>query len=370
MYRIGNALHIHSTKGKKMAVKLSLCMIVKNEETVLKRCLASVGDLADEIVIVDTGSTDETKNIARSFTDAVYDYLWKDDFAAARNYSFSKATGDYLMWLDADDVIEGENKKLFKELKKILGKQRPDVVMCRYNIGFDENGAPAFTYYRERIFKKEGSFVWQGFVHECIPPRGNILYSEAAISHRKISPGNPRRNLELYQKAIFNAPLSTAREKYYYGRELYYNRLYKEAICILEDALLDPTLWRIDAAGACKLIAECHIYLRDYDHALTAAFRSFSFMLPTAENLCTVGNIFQLKKNYALAVYWYERALEAPPEEGGFVRPEFRDFIPALELSVCHYHLGNLEKAKAYHERARSLRPNHPSVLANERYFS
>ena len=82
---------------------VSLCMIVRNEEDVLGRCLESVKDIVDEIIIVDTGSTDRTKEIAGRFTNTVYDFPWIDDFSAARNFSFSKATMDYQMWLDADE---------------------------------------------------------------------------------------------------------------------------------------------------------------------------------------------------------------------------------------------------------------------------
>ena len=92
-------------------VSISLCMIVRNEEKVLGRCLACVQGFADEIIIVDTGSTDRTKEIAFSFTDKVYDFKWKDDFAAARNFAFSKGTGDYLFWLDADDVVRQEERR-------------------------------------------------------------------------------------------------------------------------------------------------------------------------------------------------------------------------------------------------------------------
>ena len=80
---------------------LSLCMIVKDEETVLPRCLESVQGLFDEIVVIDTGSTDQTREIARSFGAEVFDFQWRDDFSVARNFSFSKATGDYLFWMDA-----------------------------------------------------------------------------------------------------------------------------------------------------------------------------------------------------------------------------------------------------------------------------
>ena len=72
-------------------IEISLCMIVKNEEKILTRCLDSVADLVDEIVIVDTGSTDATKKIAANYTDKIYDFTWVDDFSAARNFAFSKS---------------------------------------------------------------------------------------------------------------------------------------------------------------------------------------------------------------------------------------------------------------------------------------
>ena len=85
-------------------ISISLCMIVKNEAEILARCLDSLAGLMDEIIIVDTGSTDDTKEIARQYTDLVYDFSWCDDFAAARNFSFSKATKEYIYAPDADEV--------------------------------------------------------------------------------------------------------------------------------------------------------------------------------------------------------------------------------------------------------------------------
>ena len=168
-----------------MNVKISLCMIVKNEEDVIARCLDSVSRCVDEIIIADTGSSDRTKEICRDFTDKVFDFEWTDDFAAARNFSFSKATGDYLMWLDADDVVSSENIGLLKELKKTLAQKNPDVVMCRYVTSFDENGTPLFSFFRERLLKRTANFKWEGFIHECISPRGNIIYSDFTVHHKK-----------------------------------------------------------------------------------------------------------------------------------------------------------------------------------------
>ena len=77
-------------------ITISLCMIVKNEERILARCLDSVKDLVDEIIIVDTGSADATKRIAAEYTDKIYDFTWIDDFSAARNFAFSKASKEYI----------------------------------------------------------------------------------------------------------------------------------------------------------------------------------------------------------------------------------------------------------------------------------
>lgn len=80
-------------------VTISLCMIVKNEEDVIARCLESVKDLVDEINIVDTGSTDNTKKIVKQFTNRIFEFEWVHHFAQARNFSFQQATQDYILWL-------------------------------------------------------------------------------------------------------------------------------------------------------------------------------------------------------------------------------------------------------------------------------
>lgn len=120
-------------------------MIVKNEEMHIARCLDSIAELVDEIVIVDTGSTDKTVEIASGYTAKVYSYPWTDDFSDARNYSFSKATMDYCMWMDADDILEKTEREKFLQLKKSLLPDT-DIVMMKYHTAFDENGRPSFSY--------------------------------------------------------------------------------------------------------------------------------------------------------------------------------------------------------------------------------
>lgn len=120
-------------------ITISLCMIVRDEELTLERCLTGIKGIVDEIIIVDTGSVDRTKEIAAKFTTKIYDFTWIDDFAAARNYSFSMAQMDYILWLDADDVILEEDRQLLMELKQEIPLFF-DVVMMKYNVGRDEKG--------------------------------------------------------------------------------------------------------------------------------------------------------------------------------------------------------------------------------------
>jgi len=133
-------------------ITISLCMIVKDEENTLGRCLESVSDILDEIIIVDTGSVDKTKEAAARFTSHIYDFQWIDDFSAARNFSFSKGTMDYIMWLDADDIMLEEDRERLKALKQELDPLT-DAVMMKYNTGFDEHGNITLSYYRGRLFR-------------------------------------------------------------------------------------------------------------------------------------------------------------------------------------------------------------------------
>ena len=139
---------------------ISLCMIVRDEETVLARCLDSVQEIADEIIVVDTGSADRTKQIAAAYG-RVLDFAWCDDFAAARNFSFAQATQEYILWLDADDVIEPADRARFLQLKAGLDGTA-DVVMLPYHTAFDTQGRPVFTYYREAPVAPRGRTALAG----------------------------------------------------------------------------------------------------------------------------------------------------------------------------------------------------------------
>ena len=180
-------------------MRLTLCMIVKDEEEVLERCLSSVAALVEEAVIVDTGSSDGTKKIAKKYG-YVYDLAWEDDFAKARNFSFSKASGDYLLWLDADDVLPPDEAKKFPSLLEEIEKTGADTVMCPYRSG-------RLEYLRERIVRNCPDAKWRGHVHECIPPFGKILCSDLTVTHLPKQKKYTMRNLHIYEKWATKEPL-------------------------------------------------------------------------------------------------------------------------------------------------------------------
>lgn len=349
---------------------ISLCIIVKNEEKHIARCLDSMAGLVDEIIVVDTGSTDRTVEIVSGYTPRVYSYPWTDDFSDARNYSFSKATMDYCMWMDADDVLEETEKEKFLQLKQSLSPDT-DIVMMKYHTAFDEAGIPSFSYFRERWIRNSSRYRWVGAVHEVIPPNGKILYSDIAICHRKTGAGDPDRNLRIYRKMLDEGKVLEPRQQYYYGRELYYHGKYEEAVSVFEQFLLSPDGWIENKIEACSICAGCYSRLGKEQAALTTLLRSMSFDLPRAELCCEIGKYFLEHGNYHIAVYWYEAALHTPRNEyaGGFVLPDCYDYIPLLQLCVCYDKMGDRQKAKEYNERAGTCKPYSKAYLYNKQYF-
>ena len=349
---------------------ISLCMIVKNEEMHIARCLDSISELVDEIIVVDTGSVDRTVEIVSNYTSKVYSYLWKDDFSDARNYSFSKASMDYCMWMDADDILEETEKDKFLQLKQTLPLD-VDIVMMKYNTSFDEAGNPSFSYFRERWIRNCSKFRWVGAVHEVIPQSGNIIYSDIAVCHKKITSGDPDRNLNIYRKLLDRGERLEPRHQYYFGRELYYHKQYEEAVSVLEQFLLSADGWVENKIEACSVCANCYDKMGQEKKALLALLRSLSFDLPRAELCCEIGRHFLEHGKIHNAVYWYETALRIPKREyaDGFVLPDCYDYVPLLQLCVCFDRMGDRKKAKEYNERAGACKPYSKAYLYNKQYF-
>lgn len=349
---------------------VSLCMIVRDEEAVLGRCLGSVAGLFDEVVVVDTGSRDHTREIAVAHGARVYDFAWCDDFAAARNASFSYATGDFLFWLDADDIITEVNREKFLRMKAEL-TPTTDVILMRYETGFDEDGKATFTFLRERLIRRTLPHTWCGAVHEYLSYEGREEIRDIAVTHRSEKTAYSDRNLRIYRRMAEQGAPFTARDLFYFGRELFYHGEDREAKEVLTTFLARSDGWVEDKLLACRLLGQLAERGGEMTAAVSAYARTFLLAPPRGE-VCTELEYLLLDHgDPGGAIPWFEAALSLSPAPNarGFCDEELLGFSPLLGLCVAYDRLGDRERARFYNEEAGRLRPRAPAYLHNKAYF-
>ncbi|MBP2116350.1 glycosyltransferase family 2 protein [Paenibacillus silagei] len=348
---------------------ISLCMIVRNEENSLGRCLSSVADLVDEIVIVDTGSTDRTKEIAAGYGARLYDFEWIQDFAAARNYSFSHAACEYMMWLDADDVIEEIDRERFKALKASMASGYHAVSMT-YVLSTDENGKAMYSFRRNRLFRRDCGFQWKGAVHEFMEVTLPVLESDVCVTHKK-DKEYTERNLDIYRKMIADNTPFTARDRLYYANELYDHGYYRDALENYERFLADGLGWIEDNIQACTRLADSHGALEQKEKQLQALCRSFEYDLPRPGVCCKIGYYFMDLQQYEQAVYWFNQATSLPNKgEPGTEEYSAGTWLPNLQLCVCYDKLGDHKLADYCNEVSFAQYPANPSAIYNRNYYT
>lgn len=207
-------------------------MIVKNEEKCLERCLKSVQGKVDEIIIVDTGSNDCTKEIARKYTDQVYDFEWINDFSAARNYSLNFATSDYILHMDADEILDDPENELKKNLDK-------DFYYIR--IKNDLGSGQYLSHHFIRLFKNSPEIRYRGALHEQVSYDPNnhkyghlslVILHEGYKTHIVNEKNKIQRNLNILIKAIKEEP--TAFNYYNLGMQYLIEERYSEALTALK----------------------------------------------------------------------------------------------------------------------------------------
>ena len=198
---------------------ISVCMIVKNEEDSLRTCLESLKDIYDELIIVDTGSTDSTKAIAKEYTDKVYDFEWTGSFADARNYSFSKAACDYIYCADADEELDEENIRKFLLLKDNID-ERIDIVQMYYCNQLENNTIYNFDReLRPKLYKRIRSFNWIEEIHEEVRLDPVIYNSDIEIIHRPKSV-HASRDINAFERMIKEGKSLSGRLIDIYAKEL------------------------------------------------------------------------------------------------------------------------------------------------------
>lgn len=351
------------------SVPISLAMIVKDEERTLERCLRSVQNIATEIIIVDTGSTDTTKAIANKFTDKIYDFTWVDDFAAARNYAFSLATQEYVMWLDADDVIlESDQKDLLSLLQDL--PPDTDAISMYYNLVIGADGKAVSRLRRNRIVKKSNQFQWIGAVHEYLAVGGKVVMTDAAVTHCPLE-HDAFRNLHIYEERLKKGEIFSPRDLYYFANELLDHQLYNRAVEYYERFLATKEGWVEDNIGACGKIADCFYYLKETENQLKYIYKSFDYDTPRAEACCRLGFHHWEHNQLQQAIFWYDLAtkLKKPDSSWGLINIDCWTWIPHIQLCVCYSQLQNYTLAHEHNEKAAEYIPNSPKIEHNRKFL-
>lgn len=342
-------------------ITLSITMIIKNEELTLERILSQLS-FADELIIVDTGSEDNSINIAKKYTDKVFSYTWQNDFSSARNFAISKATKEYFMWLDADDVIKDEEVKRLQELKKYI--QNEDIIMLPYVIKY---GDQKLSFYRERIIKNNGA-CFEGKVHEAIPLKGNIRYEEIPIYHEKIKQNAKERNLNIYKEILKQRNLDV-RETYYYGNELLDNNYLDEAEKVFLKFLTLNNATNYNKSDSCLKLVKIYQAKNNHKKANEYCFKSLQYGINSSLQLFNIILYYYQNKDYVSCELFAKILLNFKENPLAFSYLDNKDYYAYIYLSLCAYYQGDKISAKEYNEDALKIKPNDPLALKNQKYY-
>ena len=209
-----------NNKIKNNSVKISQCMIVKNEERNIKKALSWAKDIVFEQIVVDTGSTDRTVEIAKEMGAKVYHFEWINDFAAAKNYAIEQATGDWIAFLDADEYLDKKDTNL---LVSVINKIETDKTQINSSIGIirtklvniEEDGKIISTHFQDRVFRNIPAIRYHGKIHEQIDVAdgqyfGCLKFNTITIIHtgyqQNVRAYKGKRNAELLEKEVVEHP--------------------------------------------------------------------------------------------------------------------------------------------------------------------
>lgn len=349
---------------------ISLAIIAKNEEKNLPRLFDSIEGCFDEVVVIDTGSTDKTKAIAQDHGAIVYDFAWINDFAAARNFAFSKTTSDYVMWMDCDDVLS--DKVAFIQWRD-HAMQFAEVFFNTYHYALDENRKPLISFVRERVFKKSVNPTWRYRLHEGIIVHPSWVRDYAvtwSVHHMRDAldvQADKSRNIKLLEEIKAQNGLD-ARLQFYYGKELYEAGKANEAILAFRDAVKNESLEYHDrilsyqyAAYSCVTAADqMKDELKDqknsyYTEAISLCHEGMKLDPNRAEFHVCIGDTYLKMGDLAKAIPYYGAAKKCvnPKDLGSPYEGAIYSFLdcygqnPTIQLAKIYANIGRLEQAEA-----------------------
>ena len=377
-----------------MKANVSLCIIVKNEP-LLEQCLLSIKDYVSEIVIVDTGSTDNTPEVARKYADIFEIYTecndpetgLIEDFSKARQRAFDLATKPWVMWCDADDVIIGAESllPLTKNFEIQLNNQYESVAyLFPYEYSFDANGNCTCRHYRERLFFGKENVKWVNPVHEVAIPveNKNILLERkdnVTFIHKRTSVHESGRNLRILRKYFeTHTAEQDPRQVYYLGLECAANGLIDEAIQNFS-TYIDLSGWDDERVMACLKLVDIYQAQSRYEDGLKWALKALSIQENWFESHFAVSKMYYflaLKggansfRNWERCTHFGNLALRTPATQTVlFVNPIDRDLEIYRYLNVAYNSLGQVDSALHYCNLGLDKNPGDPNLLANKSLY-
>ena len=327
-------------------ITISLCMIVKNEERILARCLDSIADLVEEVIIVDTGSSDRTKEIAARYTDKIYDFEWVQDFAAARNFAFAKANMEYIYSADADEVLDEENREAFRCLKETLLPE-VDIVQMYYanQLAF----GTIYNYDKElrpKLYKRLRTFTWAEPIHEQVILEPVIYDSDVTILHMPES-NHKDRDLASFARMVSEGKHLSKRLHNIYAKELFVSGEDKDflvAAAFFEASCLDTSRSLDEIKEAACVAARAARIQQD-----TGKFFKYALKVVAcegcAEICCELGQYFLDNQDLDEAIVWFYNGAY---ETESILNIHSSGDIPLRGLVECYRQAGNKEQADEY----------------------
>lgn len=350
-------------------IKISACVIVKNEIATIARCLQSVREVVNEMIVVDTGSTDDTVRIAKQIGARVFYFQWRNDFAAARNYALKQAKGDWIIFLDADEYFLAETVPNIRPLlEKLHGNPKIDAVTCLMENTNGVDGSLRGSNPTVRLFRNSREIRYEGKVHESIFRNGRPVRSANApgrlivIRHTgytgKTVPDKIRRN-----NALLEEELQQGKGRYltcYYLSDGYWKLgEYEKAIGFAHQAIeREGSFLTMLAYKPYVTLMDSMMKLRTYDEAAIDAVRERAIRkFPRHPEILFHQACFWMKQGrYRSAQQSFLGALEANANYDDIhINNEFYGLIATAHLNIAKiYNLMN-EPVKALDHYVKAL---------------
>lgn len=348
----------------------SLAMIVRNEEQRLATALEAAREFCDELVVVDTGSTDDTVKIAKQFGAKVSYFTWVDNFAAARNKSFARAIGEWIFWMDADDQLSEPAIEAFKELKAYsAGRTDVDAIWTNLVV-FDASGNTSYSHAKPRVMRRAASLLWAGMVHEYVDVARarSTFWPSAWVEDRTSYNRVPTdRNLKILEKAVAGAE-RTPRNLYYYANELRDHKRFSQALSAYRDYLEVGGGWEL--YDALVSMGKCQYQVGAIAASKAAYLRAIGEDPTRADAFMALGEYEYEDKRFDRAMPYFKAVAGMKRPEIGYAFDAYYSWLPWDRLAMCLGEVGDYAGAMAATVQAMQTCPDRERLEQNHAFFA